>query len=720
MKNSSLSLITALYNSESSTDLYKEIYYPIIRYSVTAMYLNDEVDSSHYYSLTQLQQVIKDLFDIEIPTLILGHAVQLMGHEYRITFEYYSDTTSFRIKEIKGDVSNTDIEFIASAIDNQLEELEKKFHSFLEVEKLDCQRSFFDFFADSEKAIDCYLNNLEGLPIVNEEYVNLARFIQWTINNDNEAYLLIKRVLWGSVIAGFLQRKNDTLGIKVINTVTYYIDTSLVFALLGYDTIDNVNYARELVREIVASGAIPTVHALTREEINLIFESIEHVGAPDPSTAIGEAFYREKKHMSDLLHLRNTLYETLTKQYKISCPIESRDKIESYKRDYKNSEDVQILKDMWNEKIDEDFREIHDVVLCTIVNRSNKYKADIEQYNSYFVTKNTDLISTFGKRLSPAAIIHPGNVIMNLWIHSAQSQNIQQALLTEIITRCLAMNQTDAQRRLRVFEKYSKTAGLTTEDFRGMYSELIRRSAKTIQSSNLVIENELNKSVSSDDQVKLIKAIAKEAAEAVYDRHELQNEQKVKIEKLEQQKEHLENTSSLQQETISNLEKKIEEQSLKHQQELREMEDEMIRRTQLSQKYSEYNVAVADQKRIIEEREKYVTYTHFWIAYFLQWITLLSIVGAIIYLIMYSYSTKEIPNGVTWALLVPLSTLFVNVWVNHLQFPIFNRIDVGKAKDRERQIADWNDLNKERIELTNQKIESCKQQIIELGGNISC
>lgn len=718
MKNTSLSLITALYNSENATDLYKEIYYPIIRYSVTEMYLNDEADASHYYALTQLQQVIIELFDIEIPTLILGHAVQLMGREYGITFEYYSDTTSFKIKEIKGDVSNTDVESFAHAIDSQLKGLEEKFQSFLEVENLDCERSFFDFFADSEKAIDCYLNHMEGLPNVNEEYVNLARFIQWTITDDNDTYVLIKRVLWGSVIAGFLQRKNDAIGINAINTVAYYIDTSLVFALLGYDTIDNVNYARELVREIVTSGAIPTVHALTREEINLIFESIEHQGAPDPTTAIGEAYYREKKHMSDLLHLKNTLYETLTKQYKINCPIESRDKIELYKRDFKNSKDVQMLKEIWNEKQNEDFREIHDVVLCTEVNKGNKYKTDIEHYNSYFVTRNSDLISMFGKRLSPAAIIHPGNVIMSLWIHSAQSQNIQQALLTEIITRCLAMNQTDAQRRLRVFEKYAKTAGLTEKDFKGMYTELIRRSAKTIQSSNIIIENESNTSISSDAQVELIKTIAIETSEAVYQRHLIQNEQKKIIDDLTNQKIQLEKEQAQNDETISMKEKLIQEYEDKKKSILQQNEQAKINQKKIACLYTMYGSALQEQKQMYIEREAYVTNTYFWFSYIAQWVMFLLIIAIIIY-VLYNYIiTGVIPCGITWAVLVPILTLIINFSLNHLRFPIFNRIDVGLARERERQIADWNKCNKNRIELVNENVESLKQQILELGGEV--
>lgn len=72
------------------------------------------------------------------------------------------------------------------------------------------------------------------MELINEDYVNLTRFIQWAIENDKHTYKLIKKVLWGSIIAGFLQRKNDAIGVSVRSDVNYYIDTSLIFALLRY------------------------------------------------------------------------------------------------------------------------------------------------------------------------------------------------------------------------------------------------------------------------------------------------------------------------------------------------------------------------------------------------------------------------------------------------------------------------------------------------------
>lgn len=718
MKNSSLSLITALYNSEGASDLYKEIYYPIIRYSVTEMYRRDDVDSNHYYALTQLNKFIYDLFDIDIPTLVLGRAVKSMGKEYGVRFHCYSDTTSFRIIEIINDQSNVDVDTKAEEINRQLFDLEKKFQDYLRTAGLDCKKSFFDFFADSEQAIECYLNQQEGLPIINEEYANLAAFIQWTMDRDSDAYQLVKRVLWGSVIAGFLQRKNEALGIKAISTVTYYIDTSLIFALLGYDTIDNVNYARELIREIEESGATPMVHALTREEIKVILESIERQGAPDPTTPIGEAYYREKKHLSDLLSLKNKLYEILTKTYKLNCPIEGQAAIETYRHEYRNHPDVQALREKCKERDNEDFREIHDVMLCTKVNKDNKYKEKIEQYTSFFVTRNSDLITMFGSRLSPAAVIHPGSVIMNLWIHSAQSKNIQQALLTEILTRCIAMNQTDAQRRLRIFAKYAKEAGLTSTDFRGMYTELIRRSAKTIDSTNVILDNESKESVKREEQVELIKSIAKEVAETVYQRHQIQKEQKETIDNLSAQKDLLEEERKQKDDEISGLQTLIQKQNDAHLSEKEALQREAERQMQLAPLYLRLGKLTEEKHQIDKERDDYVSSFHFWFVYIFQWITLIAILGAVIYLIVSYISTGEKPDGISWALIVPGAMLLFNLGLNHLSLPIFGNPKVGVAKDIDRQKNDWNQVNKDRIEKHDNAFAEVINQIVALDGEI--
>lgn len=718
MKNSSLSLISALYNSEGNADLYKEIYYPIIRYSTIELYRKSDPNSSHYYALSDLNKLICELFDINIPTLVLGHAVQLMGRGNGLAFEYFKETTSFRILDVNEDISNDDIVEKANDIDGQLNELECKFKIFLQTEQLDCEKSFFDFFNDNEKAIASYINYSHDMELINEDYVNLTRFIQWAIENDKHTYKLIKKVLWGSIIAGFLQRKNDAIGVNVRSDVTYYIDTSLIFALLGYDTIDNVNYARELIREIHESGATPTIHVLTQEEVKKILTTIESQGAPDPTTTLGEAFYRDKKSMSDLLHIRNDLFNILTKHYNISYPQENRNVVCELKSKYQKCPEIQILQEKWKrKKTDDDFREIHDVALCSIVNNKNKYKTNIESYDCYFVTRNMDLIEMFGKKMTPSAILHPGNVILNLWIHCAQSKNIQQMALTEIVTRCLAMNQTDTQRRLRIFEKYATKAGLTQKDFQGMYTELIRRSAKTIQSTNLIIENEQKDSVCIESQVAMIKSIAATAIESTNQRLNMQSELNEQIKLLSSQLEVLKETTQKKEEEFKALRNDLKSQQTILKNSNVNHEEECKRYNALCSLYVSYGRLKQIKENFAIEKEKYVSYRFFWCSYTFQWLFFILIVFSLTYIGVKYFISNEVP-GLTWAIIIPIVSLILNFSVNKFKLYIFKSPIVGKAEIRDKQYKNWTLINRERIEDTEKELKKIEREIIQLGGNV--
>lgn len=707
MQNSSLSLITALYNTEEATDLYKEIYYPIIRYSTVEMYRSADPDSSHYYALTELNAKILELFDINIPTLVLGRAIQTIGRERGMSFQYFSDTTSFRIKDVEDNhISNDAIVSQAEVIESKLAAIQDKFQKFLQEEQLDCDKSFFDFFNDNEKAIECYLNQTEKKGVINEDYVNLTTFISWLQENDTDAYDLLKQVFWGSIIAGFLQRHNDSMGIGAISNVTYYLDTSLIFAVLGYDTIDNVNYARELLHEIHASGATPALHILTQAEILNILLAIEHQGAPDPTSALGEAFYREKKSMSDLLRIRTSLYQILTSsEYKISCPIYTEAEARKLMDKYKNYPEVEQLREKWNSRGDDLTREIHDVALCDIANSTNKYKTNIESYSSYFVTRNMDLVDMFGPKISPAAIIYPANVIMNLWIHSAQSRNLRQSALTEVVTRCMALNQTDVQRRLRIFAKYSKEAELTTKEFQGMYTELIRRSSKAIKSSEIVIENESKEDVQQDKQIELIRSIATEAAESVANRNQSFSGQTAQIEILSKQ--------------LEELQKKLETQQSETQKAKETADKEKKKHEDLQPLYEQYGIAKLELKNLNDSREASVSYVRFWFSYFIQWLCLILIIGALGYIIYSWYHKNLVPSGITCAIIFPIAGLVLNLALNGKQLPIFNQIQVGKAKEKQRQLDNWDLVNTDKMNSAKQKVQDLREQIEELGGNIT-
>ena len=377
-----------------------------------------------------------------------------------------------------------------------------------------------------------------------------------------------------------------------------------------------------------------------------------------------------------------------------------------------------MLQEKWKrKKTDDDFREIHDVALCSIVNNRNKYKTNIESYDCYFVTRNMDLIEMFGKRMIPSAILHPGNVILNLWIHCAQSKNIQQMALTEIVTRCLAMNQTDTQRRMRIFEKYATKAGLTQKDFQGMYTELIRRSAKTIQSTNLIIENEQSDSVCIESQVAMIKSAAESAIEATNQRLNMQSELNEQIQLLSSQLEVLKETTQKKEEEFKALRNDLKNQQTILKNSNVNHEEECKRYNALCSLYVSYGRLKQIKENFAIEKEKYVSYRFFWFSYTFQWLFFILIVVSLTYIGVKYFISNEVP-GLTWAIIIPIVSLILNFSVNKFKLYIFKSPIVGKAEIRDKQYKNWTLINRERIEDTEKELKKIEREIIQLGGNV--
>ena len=70
MNQSNYALLTALYDSQSS-DLYKDIYFPIIKYGIFLLY-QKQIDATKYYDTTNIQEVIVEKFGVKIPLIVLS------------------------------------------------------------------------------------------------------------------------------------------------------------------------------------------------------------------------------------------------------------------------------------------------------------------------------------------------------------------------------------------------------------------------------------------------------------------------------------------------------------------------------------------------------------------------------------------------------------------------------------------------------------------------
>lgn len=272
MNQSNYALLTALYDSQSS-DLYKDIYFPIIKYGIFLLY-QKQIDATKYYDTTNIQEVIIEKFGVKIPLIVIKQSLKIISNEhpdFKIELLHNGDQLS--IKKIWDVVIADSIERIYEQNLKHFTALQNTYAQYVEAEQLQTKVNFIDFFSDNTEDIYHYINNdTTSELVVNENYIHIVNFLKWIKEYDTNLYDIAADIFWGSIIAAFLQREID-LSIKPEIRVSYYLDSSLILAILDLDSSANYLYCTELISMIAASGHLPYVHPLTIKEIDSILYS---------------------------------------------------------------------------------------------------------------------------------------------------------------------------------------------------------------------------------------------------------------------------------------------------------------------------------------------------------------------------------------------------------------------------------------------------------------
>ncbi len=630
-------LIAALYDNKNA-DFYKDIYFPIIKYSIVEMYY-ENLGEENYYEVVSLQNNIYGNFGVKIPMIVLSQALRLLeAGKDGMKLKYYKDGQIFKVSEAEDISVNQRIDNRAETIRKSFEQLEITFQHYLEVEKLDCEKSFFDFFCAYSDETYQYIETGFSQININEEYVNLASFVKWIKENQTDLYEVVGDVFWGAIIAGFLRRSNVTLGLKAAQNISYYLDSSLVLAILDLDSEENVVYARELLDLITNAGGIPRIHSITLREVGRILESLINDGGPRPGSAIEEAYYRRNLSISLVLSLKNRLDTELEKNYNIVIDRIPDKEIEDIESKWKNKENVRRLAEKWNSTNADRLREIHDIYLIEYVKKQNRANSSIDKYEKFFVTKNADLIS-IAKQDNNQSLLHPGQIVLNLWIHNATSSITKRAGLVEVISRCFAMNQTDVRRKLRAISRYLKENDFTPNDMKDMYNDLIRRSKETINEFEQLDNPVLDEDNRKKKVMVLIEASKKHAEELQHSRMEDETKQvrlASEIRDLREQIDVLQSNNASMEEKNKKLSRQIEATRVEGQEKTEEIEN-LKRIISNKDKREKLKEEIHNKEGLIKEmeekRQKSVSYIKFWVIISIDVLFLLLLVFSIGYLI---------------------------------------------------------------------------------------
>lgn len=490
MNQSNYALLTALYDSQSS-DLYKDIYFPIIKYSIFLLY-QKQTTATQYYDTTNIQEIIIEKFGIKIPLIVIKQSLKIISNEHPdFEIKLLQNGDQLSIKKIWDVAISDSIERIYEQNLEHFTALQNAFMRYIEVEQLQANVNFIDFFSDNTEDIYHYINNDSATePVVNENYIHVVNFLKWLKEHEADLYDIAADIFWGSIIAAFLQREID-FNIKPEARVSYYLDSSLILALLDLDSLANNLYCTELISMITASGHLPYVHPLTIKEIDSILYSVERDGAPKPNSGIAEAYDRRSLSPSKILHIRQKLKDLISNLgvYVDPCSDAQVDEIQNT---YKSKPSVRNLATTRTNTYSDNIRDIHDVFMYDFIRTKNIRCVSIEKSNAFFVTLNAELIKYYKEQKQDSyvlPIIHPARIVMDLWIHNSQTANIRRNALTEVIARCTALNQTDVRRKLRLISKYYKENEFSEENYKAVYIALMNRS-KQVMSEVDMLQNQ--------------------------------------------------------------------------------------------------------------------------------------------------------------------------------------------------------------------------------------
>ena len=690
MQKANIALISTLYNTRGA-DFYKDIYFPVIKYAAMNIYYESD-SSEKYYDITALQDSVAEKIGITIPLSVLRNSIKSLSRvtDSDVMVELYQKGDYFVIRR-NWDISiNHSLEQEANTLSTSFREVEICFNQFLEVEQLSSSKTFSDLFTESSEDVVNYINAEGTTNSINENYVNVIRFIKWLKDANPHYYSVVNTLLWGAIVAGFLQRKKIDPNIKIVDSVDYYLDTSIALSVLGLDSEENILYARDLVRIILDSGSTPCVHALTLREISRILRRVEIDQGPKPGTSIQHAWAEQGLCLSDILKIKNNLESKLQDEFNIAVSNMASHLLDKIEEKYKNNMDVRALAKNRGSHSEDKLRDIHDVYMRDYVNEINQVAGAgvLEKQTAFFVSLNNDMIAFANHEGQLENVIHASRVVMSLWIHSCSSHNIQRLALTETISRCFALNQTDVRRKLRLFQKYYSDCSFTKDDVSNMYTSLIRRSTQTItevERIKSIEETDVeNKDVVCQEIIQgVVQAVKKEAEE----RANAMSSMKTDIDNLSKQIGNLD--IILQESKIGHTEKDSLIEQLRKEAEIRE------KISGIKDKINEYEKELIPLKI---QRDKSVCLFKFWITITLEILALIALIFFTIKAII-NWDKANLINYFNIATIITFIGLIYRINNMYLL-----SLGPSKAKVRKEQLDCW-DLNNPRKKEIEDKIK---------------
>ena len=654
------------------------------------------------YTISDIQEFMSSKFDIKIPSFVLQKAINKLANKEKENFDFnlYDNGKEFQIKKAWDISTNINIDEKYQLFTRNFDILESKYQKYLMNENIEEDKKFIDFISDNTDDILGYFEDNDTNK-VDEKYTTIAYFLDFLNKHDLELFKIANQLFWGSIIAGFLKRNNPEIDSpKESNNYEYYLDTSLIMALIKLSTPEHETYANEMLGIIISSGGIARVNPMTLKEITNIVQSVETQGYPNLNTEIASAYERYHLNSSKLANIRVNLIKKLD-SIKVSTFPKSNDydvnkTINEYKRKPIIIELNKSRKTIITNN-DDTFREIHDIYMDDFI-RSRRDQKHSE--NIYFVTLNNDLINFCKGRHennNVSNMIHPGKIIVDLWMHNSKCSTISTQVLTETIARCLILNDKDVRHKLGIVAKYYNvnSDNFDPETYKAIIIGLYKRSRSVIKYVDEV--EDLDKAKQYDKIHQKLSSATNAAIKFKNDNHNASSRLQKIIDGLNGMKDiniaqihQLENNNTIIKTDLNNL--KQEAQTLydniqKQNQKIKQNDDIIARKEKEIEKLKEKNDLSSELLRLSQEYEKmrkekessfsYIPY-YMWISY-VYIIIIISIVS-IIHMLFFKFSLMNLS-----VIVVPIFLGLLNKNVKDYVFDTKN----SKESFRRRQDDNW-------------------------------
>lgn len=644
MNKVNYSLLAALVN-EPKANLYDDIVYPIVGYSLSSL-AESQQSSEHHYCMTDVQDYIKKEVGIEIPISLVCPALLSAAEKNKgLEIEFVDQKRHYFLIKRPWDTNRHNrVSVKAQSLQTKRDELEALYHSYLESNGYASEVTLEDFLMQNmEEALD-YMRGKEGTHI-NEKYIHVARFLVDMRVRNLDLYEVISDIAWGVIVAGLLQEEVQPVLQKRGRATVYYLDTPIVMAALDLSRESNVAQARDLIRTIHASGGIVRVHPITVEEINRILYSFIQNRGVYKSNELAEAYHRRELTLTDIVLLKDSIEKHIETE-----GISILELVKSQVEKMKSSCDKNLVKELAASRgsdQEDDFREVHDICLWKYVSTHTGSSCNAKELDTYLITSNRDLIRLTKEHLDASykdCLIRPDNVILNLWLRGGLRSEMKKELLSAKMTQCFVANDVDTARRLdAVLQLPGKD--MTNEEQASLKGALADRQPTLIQLTDKAYE-ELDEETSyalrakimteSNEQKKRSEKLAEERLRAEQERYaeQIRAEANAEMKRLEE-----------------DVKQRLQSEQEKHKEEMNRVINQHAQREAMISKQKELHKRIVECKSEIAKLEAERDATiHPWLRFLtppliVRWVIVVVVIGIACFCIIHLISSSEQEQG---------------------------------------------------------------------------